>query len=104
MHQIPPRPWAYGHFLLFGQAAVIGAVDGCGKGAQAVAIALAMITGRELLGERVWRTGPVAIITDEDDEMEWRRRIAAAATASACRTMRRNVFRAGMPAPVACTR
>jgi hypothetical protein len=75
---IPPRPWAYGKFLLFGSAAAIGAVDGGGKGAHAVIIALSMITGRPLLGEHVWRKGPVAIITYEDDETEWHRRIAAA--------------------------
>ena len=75
---IPPRTWAYGHFLLFGHASVLGAVDGGGKGGHAVAIALSMITGRELLGEKVWRTGPVVIVTYEDDKMEWRRRIAAA--------------------------
>src|SRR5215469_17675276 len=75
---IAPRTWAYGNFLLFGHAAVLGAVDGGGKGAHAVAIALSMITGRELLGDKVWRTGPVVIITYEDDQMEWRRRIAAA--------------------------
>ena len=75
---IPPRPWAYGKFLLFGTAAAIGAVDGGGKGAHAVIIALSMITGQPLLGERVWRKGPVAIITYEDDETEWQRRIAAA--------------------------
>lgn len=75
---IPPRQWAYGKFLLFGYPAVIGAVDGGGKGAMAIVIALSMITGRPLLGERVWRSGPVAIISYEDDETEWRRRIAAA--------------------------
>jgi hypothetical protein len=37
-----------------------------------------MITGRPLLGERVWRTGPVAILSYEDDVIEWQRRIAAA--------------------------
>lgn len=77
-NQIPPRPWAYGNFLMFGQAAVIGAVDGGGKGAIAVAMALAMITGEPLLEERVWRRGPVAIISYEDDTAEWHRRIAAA--------------------------
>jgi hypothetical protein len=75
---IPPRAWAYGHFLLFGSPSVIGAVDGGGKGALAVVIALSMITGRPLLGERVWRTGPVAVLTYEDDQTEWSRRIAAA--------------------------
>jgi hypothetical protein len=75
---IPPRRWAYGRFLLFGSAAVIGAVDGAGKGMIATVMALAMISGRPLLGEKVWRTGPVAIITYEDDQEEWERRFAAA--------------------------
>jgi hypothetical protein len=75
---IQPRPWAYGKFLLFGSAAVLGAVDGAGKGVIAVGMALAMITGEPLLGERVWRTGPVVVIAYEDDEVEWHRRIAAA--------------------------
>lgn len=75
---IPPRPWAYGSFLLFGQAACLAAIDGGGKGAIAVGIALSMITGRPLLGEKVWRTGTVAIVTYEDDQNEWQRRIAAA--------------------------
>lgn len=78
IHLIPPRPWAYGHFLLFGHASVIGAVDGGGKGANAIAIALSMISGKTLLNERVWRTGPIAIITYEDDKDEWLRRIAVA--------------------------
>jgi 5S rRNA maturation endonuclease (ribonuclease M5) len=74
---IPPRRWAYGHYLLFGSAAVMGASDGVGKGVVTVGMLLSMITGQALLGERIWRTGPVAIVTYEDDEMEWRRRIAA---------------------------
>jgi hypothetical protein len=28
---LPPRPWAYGYFLLFGCASVLGAMDGGGK-------------------------------------------------------------------------
>jgi hypothetical protein len=43
-----------------------------------VGISLSHITGRPLLGEKVWRTGPVAIITYEDDQEESHRRIAAA--------------------------
>ena len=38
IHEIPPRRWAYGTFLLFGAASVIGAVDGGGKGALATVI------------------------------------------------------------------
>lgn len=75
---IPPRRWAYGRFLLAGSAAVIGAVDGGGKGAIAVVMALAMVTGLPLPGEPVWRTGPVAIVSYEDDADEWHRGIAAA--------------------------
>jgi hypothetical protein len=78
IQEIPPRPWAYGHFLMFGTAAVIGAMDGAGKGMIAVGIALSFITGEKLLGEHVWRPGRVVILTYEDDEAEWRRRIAAA--------------------------
>jgi hypothetical protein len=76
--QIPPRRWAYGHFLLFGSAAVLGAVDGGGKGTIVTTMCLSMITGEALLEEKVWRNGPVAIITYEDDEIEWLRRFAAA--------------------------
>ena len=76
--QLPARPWAYGHFLMFGSVGVIGAVDGSGKSAIAVVMALAVITGRPLLGEKIWRSGPVGVVTYEDDEMEWHRRIAAA--------------------------
>ena len=39
--KIPPRRWAYGRFLLFRQCACLAAVDGGGKGAIAVGIALA---------------------------------------------------------------
>ena len=57
---------------------MIGAMDGAGKGMVAVGIALSFITGQKLLGEYVWRTGNVVILTYEDDQEEWRRRIAAA--------------------------
>ena len=76
--QIPPRAWAYGTFLLFGQCAVIGAVDGGGKGAIAATMAVSIVTGLPLLGEKVWKRGPVAIISYEDDLEEWERRIKAA--------------------------
>jgi hypothetical protein len=76
--QLPPRQWAYGTFLLFGTAGVIAAVDGGGKGALAVVMIIEIITGKSLLGEHIWRTGPVGIIAYEDDLVEWQRRIAAA--------------------------
>jgi AAA domain len=75
---IPPRQWAYDHFLMFGAASVIGAPDGTGKGFLAVAMLLSIITGQSLLGEKVWRKGPVAIVSYEDSIEEWQRRFAAA--------------------------
>ena len=75
---IPPRPWVYANFLMIGAAGVLGAVDGGGKGSIAVAMMLSIVTGRPLLGERVWRSGRVAIISYEDQREEWHRRIAAA--------------------------
>src|ERR1700757_4540017 len=32
IEQTPPRPWAYGFYMMRGQAAVLGARDGGGKG------------------------------------------------------------------------
>ena len=75
---IPPRQWAYGRYLLFGEAAILAGIDGGGKGSMTVAIVLSFVTGRRLLGEKVWRPGPVVIISYEDSQDEWRRRIKAA--------------------------
>jgi DNA polymerase len=74
---IPPRPWAYGHYLLRGRSAYLAGRDGIGKGIYAVGIATCFVLRRALLGEFVWRGGDVAIISYEDDRDEWRRRIAA---------------------------
>lgn len=74
---IPPRPWQYGNFLLTGHTAVLGARDGGGKGQIAVGMALSIISGQALLGEQVHRSGPVGIISYEDDRDEWHRRVAA---------------------------
>jgi hypothetical protein len=79
LNLIPPRPWVYGNFLLRGHTAVLGARDGGGKGQIAIGIALGLITGRfDILHEKVRQTGPVAIISYEDDRDEWQRRIGAA--------------------------
>ena len=75
--KIPPRQWGLGRFLLFGSAAVIGATDGVGKGAIAIAMMLSVITGKPLLGEKVWRTGHVSIISYEDDETNGNAGVAA---------------------------
>lgn len=75
---IQPRQWAYGKFLQFGQPSMLVAVDGGGKGFKVVGYSIAMITGCPVLGEHVYRSGPVVIISYEDDEEEWHRRFSAA--------------------------
>ena len=75
---IPPRPWLYGHHLLRRQVSVTVAPPGLGKSSLGIVEALAMATGRRLLGE--WNAGPVRVwlynLEDPRDELD--RRITAA--------------------------
>lgn len=73
------RQWVYGHFLTRGFVSVLGAPGGYGKTAHAQAIALAIVTGREILGETVHEPGRVAIWNLEDPFDEMLRRFRAAA-------------------------
>ncbi|MCX7383231.1 MAG: AAA family ATPase [Alphaproteobacteria bacterium] len=74
---IPPRAWLYGTFLVRGYVSVLAAPGGVGKSAYALAVALAVITGRALLGETVHRACPVWVLNLEDPMDELDRRIAA---------------------------
>jgi hypothetical protein len=76
--QIPPRPWLYGRDLVRGYVTALIAGGGTGKTALAIAMALSLASGRELLGARVWRRARVWFFTLEDDLEELERRIAAA--------------------------
>jgi hypothetical protein len=65
--------------LLRGYATVLGSTGGVGKTALAIALALAFITGRrDILGQHVFVTGRVWLLTLEDDLAELERRVAAA--------------------------
>lgn len=75
---IPPRRWLIGTLLVRGFVTVLVAPGGVGKTALATAIALAVITGRDLLGDRVWDPGNAWIINLEDPLEEVERRVAAA--------------------------
>lgn len=74
---IPPRAWLYGTRLIRGFVSVLAAPGGVGKSALAMAQALALATGRPVLGERVHRTVPVWILNLEDPLDELHRRVAA---------------------------
>lgn len=81
-HTIPPRQWLYGRQLLRGTVSVIVAPGGTGKTAYTIGIALALSTGRALLGKEV-PDGPQSVwlwnLEDARDELD--RAIAAAAWA-----------------------
>jgi hypothetical protein len=77
---IPPRPWVYGRWLLRGTIACVVAPGGAGKSTILAGLALAMVTGRALLGKETWH-GPkrVWLWNLEDDLDELSRSIQAAA-------------------------
>jgi hypothetical protein len=76
---IPPRPWVYGRHLLRGQASVTVAPGGLGKSSLSIVEGLAMVTGRDLLGDTVHGGAKsVWLFNLEDPREELERRIAAA--------------------------
>lgn len=75
---IAPRPWLYGTALVAGFVSLLVAPGGVGKSALAIAEALALATGRPLLGERVHHPVGVWVLNLEDPLDEIERRVAAA--------------------------
>lgn len=77
---IPLRPWAYGRWFLRGTIACVVAPGGVGKSTMLAGTALALASGRPLLGKTVW-DGPkrVWLWNLEDDMDELSRSIQAAA-------------------------
>ena len=74
---IPPREWLYGHRLIRRFVSVLAAPGGVGKSALALAQAVCLVTGRELLGERVHHSVPAWVFNLEDPLDEMHRRLAA---------------------------
>ncbi len=75
---IPARPWLYGHHLLRGQVSVTVAPGGIGKSSLTICEALAMASGRRILGEWTAPDLKVWIFNLEDPRDELTRRIIAA--------------------------
>lgn len=74
---IPPRDFLYGDHYIRKYVSITAGAGGTGKSALAVVEALAMVTAQPLLNVRPRRPRKVWYI-GEDDEMELRRRFAAA--------------------------
>lgn len=69
---IPVRRWVYGHMLLRGSLTVVVAPGATGKTALTIGTAMALATGRNLLGPKVWG-GPKRVwlwnLEDAGEEM-----------------------------------
>ena len=70
---IPEREWLYGRTLLRGSLSLLVAPGASGKTALTVGMALALVSGRDLLGQRIWK-GPSRVwlwnLEDSADEMD----------------------------------
>lgn len=74
---LPRRQWLYGNHLIRGFVSSTLAIGGRGKTSLLVTDALAMVTGRALLGDRPAGQLRVWLISTEDPQDELERRVAA---------------------------
>lgn len=79
--KIPTRKWLIGRHAIRGFLSVTGAPGGLGKSSLVIAEALALITGRPLLGDAVPTSGRCWYLGLEDPREEYERRFVAAALA-----------------------
>jgi hypothetical protein len=74
---IPPRRWLYGRHTIRKFASATVAPGGVGKTSEALTEQLAIVTGRDLLGDQVHESGPCWYVGLEDPLEEYERRVAA---------------------------
>src|SRR5262245_16786555 len=77
--EVPARSWLYGGCLLRGFVSLLHGTAGIGKTSVYIAEALALATGRDLLGVKPDESVPVWLLSLEEPFDEMERRIAAAA-------------------------
>ena len=75
---VEPRPWVMGTDLIKGEVSTLFAAGGTGKSSLVILQALAIATGRDLLGAKVFGKRTVWLWNGEDGEAEMARRITAA--------------------------
>jgi hypothetical protein len=75
---VPPRQWIYGRHYLRSFVSVLASAGGIGKTSLQIVEALAICTGRRLLGEEVHEPCPVWVVNLEDPIDELQRRVLAA--------------------------
>jgi hypothetical protein len=76
---IPHRQWLYGVDLVRGDIALLASPGGAGKTSLALGMAVCLATGKGVLGERIWGSGPFRslYINAEDGGVEMLRRTCA---------------------------
>jgi hypothetical protein len=76
---VPHRQWLYGTYLIRGEITVLAAPGGAGKTALANGIAVEVATGKEKLGEKVWKRDDQKVLyfNGEDSRTEIERRLLA---------------------------
>ena len=75
---IPARRWIYGNHYIRSNVSVLASAGGVGKTSMQIVEALAIVTGKPLLGEEVRERCNVWIINLEDPLEEMQRRLVAA--------------------------
>ena len=75
---LPPRQWVYGQHYLRSFVSLLASAGGVGKTSMQIVEALAIVTGKPLLGETVHESGKVWLINLEDPLEEMQRRVLAA--------------------------
>lgn len=75
---LPPRRWVYGNHYIRSFASVLASAGGIGKTSLQIVEALAICTGRPLLGEEVKEPCNVWLVNLEDPLEEMQRRVLAA--------------------------
>lgn len=76
---IPHRQWLYGNHVIRGYVSLLVAPGGTGKSSLLLAMSLAMVTGRPLLGIKVHQQCNAALLNLEDPQDEIDRRLTALA-------------------------
>ncbi|MDP2619872.1 MAG: bifunctional DNA primase/polymerase [Hyphomicrobiales bacterium] len=74
---LPRRRWVLGRLLMRNKLSVLVSPGGVGKSTLALAAAVSVATGRDLLDMTVYEPGHAIVVNNEDDEEEMLRRLAA---------------------------
>jgi hypothetical protein len=76
---IPHRQWLYGVDLVRGDITLLASPGGAGKTSLALGMAICLVTGKSVLGERLWGYGPfkTLYVNAEDGRVEMLRRACA---------------------------